>query len=367
MKVFISSLIGGYGAFRQAVADGAETLRCDVLRAEDFGARPETPQQACLTAVREADVVVLLLGSQYGAEQPSGRSATYEEWQEAVREQRPVLVFIETLAEREPAQEAFIADVEAWAAGRFRESFSTPEELTRKVIRGLHDLSIAGPADETEMRARAEAAMPQPREGFGVSSSTLVVAVAAGPRRQVLRPAEIENRSLIRRIQQEAMFGDDAPLSANAATEPRVAGSRLRIAQAEAEVTVDEDGTVTIVQPAIGIRHRDRSTLPSIVEEDLQDALTHALRFVSWVLEQIDPLHRVTDIVAVAAVQGAASTPWRTRAEIAASPNSGSFSVNPTPSTPVAPNPALRRRSSLAHDAQRIAEDLVVLLRRVHR
>ena len=62
MKLFISSLIGGYEAERAAVGHAASALRWELLRAEDFGARPETPQQACLQAVREADAVVLVLG-----------------------------------------------------------------------------------------------------------------------------------------------------------------------------------------------------------------------------------------------------------------------------------------------------------------
>ena len=54
MKVFISSLISNYRRQREAVASAARSVRCEVLRAEDFGARPDTPQQACLAAVRLA-------------------------------------------------------------------------------------------------------------------------------------------------------------------------------------------------------------------------------------------------------------------------------------------------------------------------
>ena len=40
-----------------------------VIAAEDFGASPGSPQQVCLAGVREADVVVLLLGARYGTPQ----------------------------------------------------------------------------------------------------------------------------------------------------------------------------------------------------------------------------------------------------------------------------------------------------------
>ena len=92
MRVFISSVITGYEHFRDAVAAAVVSLGHEVIRAEDFGASPDTPQQACLGGVRDADVVVLLVGARYGAVQPSGRSATDEEYREA-RESKEVLVF----------------------------------------------------------------------------------------------------------------------------------------------------------------------------------------------------------------------------------------------------------------------------------
>ena len=83
MKVFVSSLIGGYESYRDAVVEAAEMLGHTVLRAEDLGATPASPQQACLGLVRDSDVVVLLIGEHYGAVQPSGLSATHEEYREA--------------------------------------------------------------------------------------------------------------------------------------------------------------------------------------------------------------------------------------------------------------------------------------------
>ncbi len=72
VKVFISSLISGYEPYRAAVAEAVETLGYQVVRAEDFPASPGTPQQACLAAVRDSDLVVLLIGERYGYPQPSG-------------------------------------------------------------------------------------------------------------------------------------------------------------------------------------------------------------------------------------------------------------------------------------------------------
>lgn len=94
MKVFIRSVIGNLETIRAACADAVEILGPVAPKAEDFGTRAGSPQVACLAAVREADLVVLLLGARYGASQPLGLSATHEEYQEAKRH-RPVLAFVQ--------------------------------------------------------------------------------------------------------------------------------------------------------------------------------------------------------------------------------------------------------------------------------
>ena len=89
-KVFISSVIAEYTEHREAVAAAARAVNCEVIRSEDFNARPETPQQACIHALRMSDIVVFALGATYGKHQSSGLSATHEEWREAIEEQKPI-------------------------------------------------------------------------------------------------------------------------------------------------------------------------------------------------------------------------------------------------------------------------------------
>jgi hypothetical protein len=54
MKVFISSVISGMEEYREAAAKAARILKHEVLRSEDFGASPATPQRVCLAGVRAA-------------------------------------------------------------------------------------------------------------------------------------------------------------------------------------------------------------------------------------------------------------------------------------------------------------------------
>src|SRR5436309_6638428 len=114
MKVFISSVIRGLEAYRDAASHAARALRHEIKRAEDFAASTATPQQACLAGVRWADVVILLLGSRYGDRQASGLAPTHEEYREA-RERCPVLVFIQQDANFDPEQQAFVNEVQNWS------------------------------------------------------------------------------------------------------------------------------------------------------------------------------------------------------------------------------------------------------------
>lgn len=109
MKIFLSSVISGMEEYRAAARQAAETLGHAVTAAEDFGASPLSPQQVCLAGVRDADLMVLLLGERYGAPQGSGLSPTHEEYR-AARSVK-VLAFVRTGVSPEPIQRAFVDDV----------------------------------------------------------------------------------------------------------------------------------------------------------------------------------------------------------------------------------------------------------------
>ena len=183
MKVFISSLIGGYEHYRAAYTREAIETSGHVkngVRAEDFPASAGTPQRACLRPVRESDIVVLLVGGRYGASQPSNLSATHEEYREA-KKRKPVLAFVESGVAREPAQQSFLEEVQAWATGYYRGAYTSDEELKTAVLRALHDHELAtsaGPVDEADLVRRATALLPS-RQGID-GRERLVVAIARG-------------------------------------------------------------------------------------------------------------------------------------------------------------------------------------------
>lgn len=363
MKVFVSSVIDGYAGFRDAAGDAIEALGHQPLRAESLPASATTPQRACLALAREADVVLLLLGSSYGAvQQPSGLSATHEEFRET-RDRKPILVFTEQGVDPEARQQDFLAEVEGWATGRFRVAYSKPEDLNRAVLRALHDFELAssaGAADEVEMRDRARAQLPDSR-GLG-GSARLAISVAAGPHQQVIRPAELEDPQLARDLQQEALFGASALLDASDGTQVDVRGDALTLEQRNRAIRVDQSGSMLVILPASRDGRRS-SGIAALVEEEINDLLVRSLRFTGGFLDRVDPLHRLTDVVVVACLLGAGYMPWRTQAEHDANPERALMGSGGEDVT-VMLTPIGRPRQALLHDVDRIAEDLTVLLRR---
>jgi hypothetical protein len=363
MKVFISSVISGMEQYRDAAARAVRTLGHEPRMAEDYGASPDTPQRACLAGVRDADVVVLLLGDRYGHRQESGLSATHEEYREA-KERRPVLAFVQESAEREAAQQDFVRDVQDWNSGQYTAGFSIPEGLREAVIRGLHQLELsraAGPVDEEEMLARAEASVPAAR-GFGEASLSLVV--AGGPRQQVLRPAELGANDLSDALMREGLFGPNRVLDPASGTNKRLEGHALLVEQDRASVRLDELGTVVVTQPARDEGGRAHMELPVLIEEDIRARIEKGLLFAGWILDRVDQLRRLSDIVVVTALLGGSYLGWRPRTEHERSPGSGQVGMGRSGRTVVKLSPARRNRAALTHDVTRMAEDLTVLLRR---
>jgi hypothetical protein len=366
MRAFVSSLITGFEPFRDAAASAARALGHNVTQAEDFTASPSSPQATCLQGVREADVMILILGPRYGARQASGRSATHEEYLEA-RGSTPVLVFIQVQVEFEADQAAFVNEVQKWESGNFTDSFQNESDLHDAVIGALHRFEMAteaGPLDEAEIERRAAELMPSSRT---TSTTALHVAVAGGPHRSLLRPAELDSDDLKRFLLGEALTGTAAVLDTGAGTGTSIRGDRIELAQnggmAVGGVTVSETGSVLVIQSAMD-RPDWTAGIPSIIEEGITERLIRALTFTARVLEHVDPVHRLTHVAVRAGLVGGGFMPWRTRAEATASPNAASVGFQQQDLVVVGLSPAVRPRAALAHDVARLAEDLTVRLRR---
>lgn len=123
-------------------------------------------------------------------------------------------------------------------------------------------------------------------------------------------------------------------------------------------VQLDAQGTVFVrlAVPSAGVG------LPAVLVEAVEDRLAAGLRFADWLLDRIDPLHRLSHVVPVAHLTGAYAL--RTRREYEASPNSMSMPFRSNERAPVHLAPPQKSRASLRHALPEIVEDLRVLIAR---
>ena len=368
MKVFISSLISGFEPFREAARSAISTLRHEPVRAEDFGAQPNSPQVACLQGIRSAELVILLLGARYGYPQgTSGVSPTHEEYREA-RDTKPMLVFVQEGVERENEQAKFLSEVQAWQSGHFRDAFKTPDQLKDLVTRAIHDYQLAhaaGPLDVATLIQAAAGLLPQPsRQGNHSGPPMLNVAFAGGPLQRILRPAQLEEPSLARAMHQHALFGDPGVFDGAEGVESAIEGAALVLAQDRgACVQLDEQGSLAMRLPLQrGDQTRSGFGGLAIIEETVVRQLMAAIAYADWVFERIDPTQRLTQVAIAASVEAAEFLGWRTQAEDDASPSSGQMRIGRQ--NDLAPVHVDRRRAALRYEAKALAEDLMVPLRR---
>ncbi len=92
-RAFVSSLMTGYGAVRDAASCAIKWARCEPVRAEDFPPATVSPRTACLDGVASCDVIALILGTRYGEPTVARISATEEKYRDAVRLKKPIFVF----------------------------------------------------------------------------------------------------------------------------------------------------------------------------------------------------------------------------------------------------------------------------------
>ena len=365
MKAFLSSVISGFESFRDEAASAVTSLGYEVVRAEDFGATASSPQQACLAGVREADVTILLLGEQYGAKQPSGLLATHEEYQEAQGRQ-PVLAFVQDQVDYEAAQAEFIREVREWETGNLTVSFTTEDDLRSAVTLGLHQYSVSaasGSVDERELLSLAEERVDAPNASkFFGGKPEVVLSLAAGPRREVLRPSELEGDLLAQELHKEALFGAHPLFAVEAGASTTLRGDWLVLSQERSSVELNSSGDVVVRQSAVAA-DRGLIEIPALIEEDVRDSLAVALKISAAILDRIDSVKRLSHTATVAALTEVGGQAWRTREEHARSRNWGGTELSKDRAV-VHLNPAVQTRAEFSQRADELAHDLMVLLRR---
>jgi len=367
MKIFISSLITGMEAIRSAVREGIEILGYDAIMAEDFVAQPNSPQVACLQGLRNSALVILILGDSYGAKQANGLSATHQEYREA-KDKYPVIAFVQNIEIKDHEQAEFIKEVQGWEKGLFRGDFTTSDQLKNNVIRAIHswDLSTAvAPLDSDSLNVVAVSAVLDAINTHN-NSSQLILSVIAGPIQPILRPSEIEKSQLAEDLLQAALFGEKKIFETNIGSSNKIEKDSLVLYQNEIRsIKLDPQGGLLF---GFNVLDQSRDGFGSgsvMITENVENQIKRCLFYAAWVLDKIDPTHRLTHVSMAIGFTGHSHLIMRTKAEQDASPTSYTYRhSNSTTNKPIQLTPPHRLRAALSNDTNTLTEDFITLIKR---
>lgn len=313
-RVFISSLMQGYGDIRNAAAAAAERAGYEPVRAENFPAATTSPRTACLDGVASSNAVVFLLGSRYiapgGTLAPSGLSATHEEYNEAVRLKKQSFVFLDYRQDEptDPQQQAFLTQVTGYVEGHWRKSFRSLDELGQLLETALWEAkpliasSSAGGGAAMRLNTAFNAGPPH-------DDSIVWVQIAWTTLRdeEVIDPLLLMDKNYQRKIQTLAHCGDAPLLSFDLAKQTTAGASRLRISQGDVHkwreardlVIIDlyENGTLAVAINVTGLEPDDArgnhlARMYHIDPEHVQRRLIQAWGFAARWWEETDPFLR---------------------------------------------------------------------------
>nr|WP_326213187.1 DUF4062 domain-containing protein [uncultured Oscillibacter sp.] len=146
VPIFVSSTYEDLKAYRDEVERSIIYMNQTIKGMEFFGSTPERPLDKCLQTVRECKLYIGIIGMRYGSvEEDSGKSFTELEYDEAVKNRIPVLIYI--LDENHPIASRFVdkgEGAEKLEAFKSRlkkahvvSSFTTPADLGKKITQDL--------------------------------------------------------------------------------------------------------------------------------------------------------------------------------------------------------------------------------------
>lgn len=136
-SVFISSVMRGMDAEREAVAAAVEEVGATPVLFERFGGRDDGAQPAYRDGVRGSDIYVGVLGERYGVPDETGYSPTHLEYNEAVHRGLRVSVWT-TSKDQDGRQRDFLSEIRVFHTTG---TYASPEQLGLGVKRRLRELA----------------------------------------------------------------------------------------------------------------------------------------------------------------------------------------------------------------------------------
>lgn len=140
-RVFISSTMTDLADVRQSVANTVTDLGAQPVMFELLGARTDDSRQAYTSEVRRSHIHLGILSRRYGDKLESGYSATHEEYEEARKHRKEILLFLDddvSDAERDGHLNTWLRELYKFHVLR---KYSGVEDLTQWVTASLADIA----------------------------------------------------------------------------------------------------------------------------------------------------------------------------------------------------------------------------------
>lgn len=363
--VFISSIQSGFEDVRGGARAGVENFGHRAVMAETIGAAAGSPQRALLDRVAAADIFLLLIGPRYGARQASGVSATEEEFEEARREGKPILVLRQN-GELEAEQEEFLRRATGgWEGGILYDRFRDANDVGLAVVRALRNLEARGTRAELEPAATARAqelGVGARGDGYGHGAASARVVLVPLLRQRLLDAVALEDPALTDELAGSARAA--RLVSQSQSIDARVTAAGITLTAGErrsAGLTISVGANGEIVAEASVAGDDQNFGSMRVVPERLEEAIRSAIAFAESVWQRVDPRGQVEEVAAMVAIPEAQHRSWGRGRGGSSISMRGMFSM---PETAIAPKPALVvRRADLARDET--VTQLVAEMRRV--
>jgi hypothetical protein len=367
--VFISSVIGGFEGVRQVAREAVESMGMRPVMAEMAGARPQSPQHALLGEVADADVYLLLLGARYGDPGASGVSPTEEEFEEAKRRNKPIVILRQDVA-MEPAQQEFLARAGGgWEEGSLWDRFTDERDVGMKIVRALTNVRQLGDVRELAPQAQvraAELAQGDQQAGYGYAGGGSPARIAFVPLTDTvfLDELALDDVSLPDRLSDLARSTGLVSQASGIAQDVRRDGITLKAGDGrssqEASIVIGGAGEIVIEgavagdDPNFGTSRIDPQKLTSLIER--------AGRYATGVWGHIDPRGQVQQAAVTVGIPEASMKVYgRPKAPSSSISMGGMTRLQ---GTVVAPDPALVVRR-VDVEAEETRQRLVAAVRRV--
>lgn len=201
-RIFVSSTYEDMIPYREAVSDALTSIEHLPVGMEHFVSTPDRPLDVCLTDVRRCQLYIVLVGMRYGSiDDETGKSFTELEYEEALKNNIPVLAFV--INENECAILPKFVDTGASAEKlkHFKERldehmtsrFSSVENLKELVIR-----SVEAQVKRTTDAKKAEASSTASQEDY--------IAGAKLFKRFILLPERYKGKEVVLRVRMDGGF-----------------------------------------------------------------------------------------------------------------------------------------------------------------